>query len=210
MKERPIIFNAEMVRAIINGRKTQTRRVVKPQPIPYGEASPYTMATQREHIGKPWMPVGGVYQDRWPCPYGQLGDRLWLRETWGLMAHTDQTDWHRGSVAGESPDSIVQMFSVEHLANWRVENENAFWRPSIYMPRWASRITLEITGVRVERLQDISNDDCWAEGMSDATNPELKPNRRWFSKLWESINGPGSWDSNPFVWVIEFRKETKP
>lgn len=78
--------------------------------------------------------------------------------------------------------------------------------PSIFMPRWASRITLEIVSVRVERLNKISNEDCWKEGMCDATNPELKANRKWFSELWESIKGPGSWDLNPWVWVVEFKE----
>lgn len=184
MKERPIIFNAEMVRAIINGRKTQTRRVVK-----------FDWCRSADELLHQ-----ASFDPAYKCPYGKVGDRLWVRETWDFQALRDG------------------VFNIQDFIRWggkvaykadggRVVEK---WIPSIHMPRWASRITLEITSVRVERLQDISNDDCWAEGMSDATNPELKPNRRWFSELWESINGPGSWHSNPFVWVIEFRKETKP
>lgn len=126
------------------------------------------------------------------CPYGQPGDRLWVRETWAPVPS--------GPCRPDNP--VMYAATVEKPHIWT-------WKPSIHMPRWASRITLEVTGVRVERLQDISNADCWAEGMCDDNNPEQKLNRRWFSELWESINGPGSWEQNPWVWVVEFRRVEK-
>ncbi len=193
MKERPILFSGPMVRAIREGRKTQTRRAIK-----------FAWCGSIEALMHQ-----ATFDPAYKCPYGKPGDRLWARETWGLMSYHDTTDWCRGSISGVSESELREQYLVEHAANWNLPNESAYWRPSIHMPRWASRIALEIVGVRVERLQDISNEDCWNEGMCDATNPELKANRRWFSELWESINGPESWNLNPWVWVIEF-KEVKP
>jgi hypothetical protein len=206
MKERPILFSAPMVRALLDGSKTQTRRVVKPQP-------------EAEHGGEPYWFVGGYRawrarsctdpirsgsHNEIACPYGQPGGQLWVRETWarddedgGLCYRADigkggdADDWERNRLDG------VPRFR---------------WRPSIHMPRAASRITLEITGVRVERLQDISPEDCWAEGiqeMRDAgdENGELRGSvKQDYQALWESINGPGSWDANPWVWVVEFKR----
>lgn len=185
MKERPILFSGPMVRAIREGRKTQTRRVIKPQPecLQDVQAIQYHLAT-----GEPLIVGRG-------CPYGQPGDRLWVRETWQHCEHCGGVDYAA---------------DVNRPRNCRhCDATLGNWKPSIHMFREDARITLEIVGVRVERLQDISNEDCWNEGMSDATNPELKANRKWFSELWESINGPGSWDLNPWMWVIEF-KEVKP
>mgnify|MGYP003441282291 FL=1 len=150
-----------------------------------------------------------TFDPAYKCPYGKPGDRLWVRETWGLMANHDVTDWFRDSIVGIPESELRELYLVEHAANWRIPSESAYWRPSIHMPRWASRITLEIVSLRVEKLQNISNEDCWNEGMCDATNPERKANRKWFSELWESINGLGSWDLNPWVWVVEF-KEVNP
>lgn len=182
MKERPILFSGPMVRAILDGRKTQTRRPVKPQPF----------------VATPSM------FDISKCPFGQPGDRLWVRETWGLMAHHDPTDWHRGSVSGASEDAITPMFGVEHRANWKIENENAFWRPSIHMPLWASRITLEIVRVRVERVGDITRGDAMAEGCPFANMAKGPDPRVWFSDTWQSIYG--TWEANPWVWAVEFRR----
>lgn len=190
MKERPILFSGPMVRAILDGRKTQTRRPIKPQPL---VATPIMF-----DLGK--------------CPLGQPGDRIWVRETWGLMAHHDPTDWHRGSVSGASEDAITPMFGVEHRANWKIDNENAFWRPSIHMPRWASRITLEITRVWVERVQDITEEDAKKEGVKIGEDRShsfaehgftYRPYMDAFGDTWQSIYG--TWDANPWVWVVEFR-----
>lgn len=223
MSERPILFSGPMVRAVLDDSKTQTRRIVKPQPI-----------------GRPWFWEGdsvdpepqwfdGYERGRAPCgagiedinkpircPYGQPGDRLWVRETW------DWRDWSwnkdcRVRIAyaadGEQADKTSPV-------GWRPTIYNyERWRPSIHMPRWASRITLEVLGVRVERLQDISEEDARAEGVeswakSDAGLATLSavgfavPSapRFLFQLLWISINGQDSWDANPWVWVVEFRR----
>lgn len=187
MKKRPILFNGEMVRAILDGRKTQTRRVMKVPP-------------------KMVDGVGIVYESD-KCPYGQAGDRLWVRETWGTNPgneHVKPSDFvHNGAHIYYKADDIKM--------NWQVER----WRPSIHMPRWASRITLEVTNVRVERVQDISARDIRAEGI-DLTISEKNTVHAYhvksylqshFRRLWDSINAKRgySWDSNPWVWVVEFK-----
>jgi len=184
MKERPILFSGPMVRAILEGRKTQTRRVVKPQP----GCDP----RDDEHL------------DMGRCPYGQPGDRLWVREAW----HTDERDLEYARAKHEDAMSDSPIY---YRADPENDNAGCTWRPSIHMPRWASRITLEITRVRVERLQEISEKDAIAEGADPYLHP-VHPGREGlrhvdgFRSLWESINGPGSWDANPWVWVIEFKR----
>jgi hypothetical protein len=183
MKERPILFSGPMVQAILDGRKTQTRRVVKPQPEYWEQTGGYHYPLDK----KPYRgaPVGRVRSiDEYRCPYGQPGDRLWVRETWHQYA------------GGE----------VIYRADYGPESYQAGakgWRPSIFMPRWASRITLEITGVRVERVQDISADDARAEGVSA---PDVLP-RSKFATLWDSINAKRGygWDMNPWCWCVEFK-----
>lgn len=181
MKERPILFSSPMVRAILECRKTQTRRVVKPQPVSVNSC------------GVPFFPDGGGPVDYRLCPYGTVGSRLWVRETWAptsvkdncvyLADFRDRRGDYWGSVAS-APEDVR-------------------WRPSIHMPRFASRITLEITGVRVERLQEISEDDARSEGWhpEDGQGP-----CEWYEDLWNTIHGPDSWSANPWVWVIEFRR----
>lgn len=182
MKERPILFSGPMVRALLAGTKTQTRRVVKPQPA--GE----------------WAVPGKT-----ACPYGQPDDRLWVRETWmdlqgtGVqLASKSRYAYGADTIAGSWDDECRIAYGLK-------------WKPSIHMPRAACRITLEITGVRVERLQDISADDARAEGCPDKPVPGAEQAsvdafaRQWYGDLWEQINGPGSWDANPWVWVVEFR-----
>ena len=195
MKERPILFSASMVRAILDGRKTQTRRIVKPQPdivadggLVVGVSTPEDQKYGR--LGKAL-----------PCPYGKPGERLWVRESWA---------WYGCEYI---PSDVVYRADTESLPG-----EYGRWRPSIHMPRWASRITLEITEVRVERLHDISDDDIKAEGIFDdpavvsgereGSILTLAGKRIAFEDLWESINGPDSWDENPWVWVVGFRRVT--
>lgn len=223
MKERPILFNGDMVRAILDGRKTQTRRPVKPQPVPFGEDSPFTQATIKQHIGKPWMPVGGVFQDAWKKPFGTVGDRLWVRETWAAV------DWCDNSAPRDFGSAVWYQAddSGPHAAGaipYKTDKRGK-WRPSIHMPRWASRIDLEITRVWVERVQDM-------EGMNAADSDALKEGvnrihheggnyyysafrnhphqQNWtdpflaFKELWQSIYG--TWDANPLVWAYEFRR----
>ena len=191
MKYRPIIMRADEVRAILDGRKTQFRRPIKPQPVLTGFPGPHWP----EHPRKPWMPVGGVYQDQWQCPHGQPGDRLWVRET-----------WRKGAVG-----TAAEYWATVDALDWALSR----WSPSVHMPRWASRITLEIVRVRVERVQDITEEDAINEGCvrelkldgSIAWGVGLIEAREEFRNLWQSIHG--TWDANPWVWVVEFRRVTK-
>lgn len=205
VKERPILFSGEMVRAILDGRKTQTRRIVKAK-----DSDPSRCITLRtlmanvqewrEQNGR-WFGIDGydtlVFAD---CPYGKAGDRLWVRETWGVGKPMNAKPASRMI---RKPRSI--WYAADDRPDWAGKT-----RPSIYMPRWASRITLEITAVRVERLNDISEEDAKAEGASidGVGNPggPMRVHQRAFKILWESINGDGSWSANPWVWVIEFKR----
>lgn len=201
MKERPIICRDWQVRAILDGRKTQTRRPVKFEWCGTSDA----LLRQSQ------------FDPAYKSPFGTVGDRLWVKETWGLMAHHDPTDWFRVGICGLDEDSLAPLYATEHRANWRYENENAFWRSPVSMPRWASRIDLEITAVRVERVQDITEEDAKAEGIMEseagrAAGKALATYKRevWpplvlqFADLWQSIYG--TWDANPWVWVYEFRR----
>ena len=222
MKERPILFSGPMVRAIMEGRKTQTRRVVKDVSadcelfIDSGDG--FFQQCYRDNSG-------AIHSKSWlsKCPYGIPGDRLWVRETFAIAT-------------GPPPDVPMDAdnTAVVYRASWDVEVPetplDGAWKPSIHMPRWASRINLEITGVMVERLQEINCDDAIAEGTDWKTCPTYQSveslkeqvtasrvGRPYFpvltidyvggyKKLWESINGPGSWDKNPWVWVVKFRR----
>lgn len=208
MRERPILFSDPMVRAILAGTKTQTRRVVKPQPSPELLAD---YAEIRDRYGSARTDAQ-MLSDCVPCPYGQPGDRLWVRETFiGARGY----DRDPPSRFGNKPIWYCADGEPDRAQWWQLSDRK---RPSIHMPRWASRITLEVTGVRVERLQDISEADARAEGarcVDRATGREVMfPDesqhigswRLHFREIWESINGPGSWDANPWVWAIAFRR----
>ena len=203
MKERPILFSAPMVRAMLDGRKTQTRRI----------------ANEFDHEHGKMDALLKRYPDQQGCPHGCLGDFLWVREAWrASSAHDDISP-------RDIPrcDAIEYAASPEHVLTGKT-------RPGIYMPRWASRITLEITGVRVERLQDIREQDAIAEGIERGKDfpgwyrgplagdchglklsgknfriPTAFP-KLAYRALWESINGADRWDANPWVWVIEFKR----
>lgn len=192
---KPIIFNTEMVRAIRNGKKTQTRRVMKPQPEDRWKFMGGLSFCKSDHK----KPLGCV-EEELKCPYGKKGGRLWVRETFAVDAPLKQ-------VRMENEDAMGP--SVPHGPYFRAdrvhENTGLTWRPSIHMPRWASRITLEITNVRVERVQDISVEDALKEGIRHSTMacPKME-----FAQLWNSINekrGYG-WDANPWVFVLCFEK----
>jgi hypothetical protein len=212
MKERPILFSGPMVRALLDGRKTQTRRMVKPQP------------DRVELFPEGWgRNDGGAVNMFAPlrCPFGQPGDRLWVRESVAID--------YFASAPWLEPEK-----RHGYRADWNSRAADVVpepkWTPSIHMPRWASRITLEVTGVRVERLKDISESDAVAEGARRFDDlPSIHPygqDPRWsmeeptsagqclttarfaFGNFWESINGPDSWDANPFVWVVEFKRVT--
>jgi hypothetical protein len=211
MKERPILFNADMVRAILNGRKTQTRRLMKPQPV------------MSNRCGIPFFPDGSPVDYRL-APLGCDGDRLWVRETTCIapkrFATPDDT-----CLTDDDGDKRYVSYKADGHSEWAMRDYNLKWTPSIHVPRWASRIDLEITAVRVERLQDI-------EGMDAASSDALKegvhrihheggnyyysafrnhpdPNN-WtdpflaFKELWNSMYANS--DANPFVWVYEFRR----
>ncbi len=188
MKERPILFNGSMVRAILDGRKTQTRRIVKNicDPILIDDILP---ADPKGF----WCFHGNDPSVCIDCPFGQVGDRLWVRETWAPVSTFDPSP-ETGALYRADP--VYDGANVE----WR-------WKPSIHMPRWASRITLEVTGVRVERLNEISESDAISEGVT-LPNPELETYYSGFKRLWQSINGDHSWSLNPWVWVIEFKRVT--
>jgi len=199
MKERPILFSGSMVRALLAGTKTQTRRVVK--------MKHYHQIEERDDGSPwPWMYDGEREENSWMhCPYGQPGDRLWVRETFAprTLGAWSVLDQHMKPLYRADADR----------PEWK-----RIWRPSIHMPRWASRITLEITSVRVERLQDISEADAQADGVAQVVRDRLPVQQcgeydaidvdpvELYRDLWESINGPGSWDANPWVWVLEFRR----
>ena len=204
MSEKPILFNGDMVNAILDGRKTQTRRVIKPQPVSqgmksYGEAwkwkqdnGGFSGATLQQLIA----PTGLLYH----CPYGVPGDHLWVRETWQAQT-IDGLWWHE--IAKEDRSNFN--WAITNLVNPAFETIPPKWLPSIHMPRWASRITLEITDVRVERVQDISGDEAIAEGI--IFDEEWQIPRNVFGDLWDSINAKRghSWESNPWVWIVEFK-----
>ena len=194
MKSRPILFSGPMVRALLDGSKTQTRRAWRDQPPP-GVRVAYAPGQTK-------------------CPYGQPGDQLWVREAWGLHAYGDDTDWHKETVTSQDLDDNI----IAYRADWGPLQQSCHWRPSIHMPRAISRITLEITDLRVERLRDISEADALAEGVTPYPNHPgrflsgHRPGLNFpsavaaYRDLWEAINGPGTWDANPWVWVVEFRR----
>jgi hypothetical protein len=199
VKERPILFSGLMVRALLAGKKTQTRRIVKPQPVPFvahDEPGPFVWF-DRQFRGL--QQQGRVREAELAqliaplCPYGAPGDRLWVRETWKPWPNTAGAE-----LRGPNGDGAI------YKATWD-KSGGHHWKPSIHMPRWASRLTLEITGVRVERVQDISEADAEAEGASErfvAAN-----HRNAFECLWNLINAERghTWETNPWVWVVEFR-----
>lgn len=198
MKERGIIFNAEMVRAILDGRKTQTRRIIKSVPATHNFHGWVMSSTQAKDEGKACWAIGDSPLLKEPirlnCPLGKIGDRLWVRETWRKFDFSDECG------CSEYPCGCPENGAIMYRATQ--DDGESKWRPSTHMPRRYSRITLEITNVRVERLQDISEQDAIAEGI---TNISVL-SKYIFSKLWESIYGFDSWSSNPWVWVIEFKK----
>lgn len=235
IKERPILFSAPMVRAILSGQKTVTRRTLKVQPRidASGNFCVGRSNYGQDIYGKP-VTKHFVSSD---CPYGQPGDRLWVRETFALLGNEDGCciDWQDNLIKGDErsaariyrascPPGDYGLNQIPAKADWKPDTEameyDGAWRPSIHMPRWASRILLEITDVRVERLQDISEDQAKAEGVRLYTDhAELgdwwhvegietysADPRKSFELLWTSVGG--DWNANPWVWVVEFKRVT--
>lgn len=197
MKERPIPFSSPMVRAILAGTETQTRRVVKGWQLEWLEPP---IAFTPEYV---------AHLDNDACPYGRAGDRLWVREAWRTVSEADKTP----------PRDMDAAYRLWFEADAPHQPGFGRYRPPMFMPRWASRITLELTGVRVERLNDISEADALAEGVTPKWEPgcsgrlmealggfSFRPAASAYADLWEQINGPGSWDANPWTWVVEFKQ----
>ncbi|NHZ94590.1 hypothetical protein [Massilia sp. CCM 8734] len=207
MKERPILMNAPMVRALLDGSKTQTRRIMKPQLV-YGDVCglfPSWYLPNKARTGGTLYP-NGKDTILAMCPYGDPGDQLWVRETFqplfadGREHGADAPDWETGegyTVTYPATDAVVEWIDGD-------DNITSGCKPSIHMPRWASRIQLEIVSVRVERLNDCSEADAKEEGINPATC--VHEYYDGYAKLWNEINGAGSWESNPWVWVIELQR----
>ncbi len=212
VRERPILFSAPMVRAILAGTKTQTRRIVKPQP---------TSA----------QPIIAIADDGvWRCPYGTPGDRLWVRETIAIESWTheygnepplptDRPHQHTAPRVGDEVWHWPHYRATDPAPELSCERDRCrvcesgeagpHWRPSIHMPRWACRIVLEISDVRVDRLQAISAADAIAEGIDPSQTPGIGSDSSLvaaYARLWNSINGAGAWESNPWVWALTFKR----
>ncbi|MBD1553854.1 hypothetical protein [Pseudomonas typographi] len=230
VKERPILFSAPMVRAILEGRKTVTRRVTKVQPRSKADIGSYG-------LGQPFIRNPDVTRSNPECPYGRPGDRLWVRETWEDVHPAQVTDG-RYSQAGRAgipgPPSVTyqtiyradgpypKVFYThqhpyrslepdsDHGFKGPADNGYTGWTPSTHMPRWASRILLEITDVHVERLQGISEEQAEAEGVgflrAAPDFDETLTAKQLFEILWDHINGEGAWKANPWVWCVSFRR----
>jgi len=221
MKQRPIIFSAPMVRAILDGRKTQTRRILKSSPHSQAERAQHFEGTRWD-----WLRYDGLRLATFNCPYSQPGDLLWVREKFAMQtcvngepppfsdgrpilrrSDTDFDGWEplwvqpHYAATDTAPDLCCER---ENCRQCRDNDYGPHWQSPIFMPRWASRITLEITAVRVERLQDISEEDAIAEGCAPSDGCHISEEH--YMDLWCGIHGPDSWDANPWVWVIEFKR----
>ncbi|HBT3020253.1 TPA: hypothetical protein MBF03_001569 [Klebsiella pneumoniae] len=224
MKERGMIFNGEMVRAILDGRKTQTRRIMKPQPKPsksrpgdfWFSSKKLESMVHVSDLAPGNSPIADyhLFIQEHCCPFGAVGDRIWVRETFAAL--------EPGSYEQVKPQEghcqDLRYAATDRLAKSDADIRGYKWVPSIHMPRWASRIQLEITDVRVERLNAISEEDARAEGIIDGgclncgepepcgcANPEPDATDA-FAYLWQSIYGQESWNDNPWVWVISFER----
>lgn len=198
MRERPILFSADMVRGIRDGRKTQTRRVIVPQPVDSWMTGPNWSEYYKDGKKNLWIEHPTKHTEI-KCPYGVPGDRLWVRETWYARNY------------GGKPCSRVD-YAADYARPDFLKENGSKKHPSIFMPRWASRIALEIVKVRVEHVQDISEADAVAEGFSDngAHGSAHCTARYGFHCKWDSLNAKRgfAWDENPWVWCIEFRKSS--
>jgi len=245
MTERSILFSAAMVRALLSGTKTQTRRALRMQPPDDSGlmCGPYNPTVIRRGEEEPGSETFGAFTEEgsWatPCPYGKPGDRLWVRETFycdnafypdgvGVNCLWREVNGKRAAIPIEEQRAEMlesMYYRADGEPEWEGAEEPTPWRPSIHMPRWASRITLEITEVRVQRLQDISEVDALAEGVEPTVvgagwrrydDPDCEvvglipcctPVESYRS-LWEHLSGPDSWDANPWVWAISFKRLT--
>lgn len=231
-KERGMIFNAEMVRAILSGQKTQTRRIMKSQPYQskFRKGDYWFSCNKMQsmvHVSD-FIPGNSAIPDAHEffstcCPFGAVGDRIWVRETWGVVSHELDEDGRIQPWNPDRPATAIQempfgngyysghaIYAADGDFTWGdddgYEDGRSCWKPSIHMPRAASRILLEITGVRVERLNDISEEDAKAEGAPTECCVIGDKHFLGFRSLWKSIYGEESWKANPWVWCISFRR----
>ncbi len=226
MKERPILFSAAMVRAILEARKTQTRRVMKPQPQLATDTDGqrfWLVDFESADRGYGWKQYDAPFWTH--CPYGAPRDRLWVRETFATECSVEGNlppwsdgrpvqrfpdgDWWQAHYRATDPTPDLDCCNKKHGDHGGPCPSP--WRPSIFMPRWASRITLEITDIRVQRLQEITDDDAVAEGVTDAAGGAIGRDelpRLAFRHLWNSINEVRGfpWSANPWVWALTFRR----
>ncbi|WP_423459939.1 hypothetical protein [Ottowia sp. VDI28] len=211
MKERPVLFSAPMVRALLAGTKTQTRRIVKTEAA-VGREAVFAARTGKRHAEVFLLPEMADLAEA-HCPYGQPGDRLWVREAIRLVPDQEPDDGTGRVLSIYAADGSL---TVADAWPWKRS-----YLPPMHCPRGLSRIDLEVTGVRVERLQDISEADCWAEGIeevihdfSDSSQYDMAQRlgccfedaKPLYAQLWESIHGARSWDANPWVWALSFRR----
>lgn len=210
MKERPILFSTPMVQAILAGNKTQTRRIVKPQPIVCDDARgghywPSNAVQSMVHVEKELQDYDGIWRGLIDdCnPFGGVGDRLWVRETFRLY---DSDECPHADFPCGCPRNGTPLYKASHDCS-----DGEKWKPSIHMPRKAARLFLEIINIRIERLNDITSEDAKAEGFDYSTHPSAiemgyaigaKTN---FRVTWEQIYGQNEWNKNPWVWVVEFK-----
>ncbi len=239
MRERPILFSAPMVRALLSGKKTQTRRIAKIDTA-LGREALFAPRRNKKYAPTFLLPDAADLAIE-HCPYGQPGDQLWVRETWRIGAWDDHggfwLDYCDGprkgrrecqdvgmadKLADQNLDDLKKRNIQPTIAGryeWNPGASPLRWRPSIHMPRWASRITLAITDVRVERLQDISAEDALSEGVAQLVHDNLPVQQcgeydaieadpvELYQDLWDRLNGQGAWDANPWVWVVEFNHQ---
>jgi hypothetical protein len=214
MKEHPIIFSGPMIRAILEGRKTQTRRIVKFSSKSISPNGPYV-----ESDGNPESLLTAVHElqklsTKLACPYGTIGDRLWVRESFARVEPYPQIGERYEMPMGAPVSEVHREYWRKRIA-FKADTDESFnqkWKPSIHMPRWASRITLEITDIRIERIQEVSDSDAFSEGIQATVNEGQLDDgtaKGAFKALWNSINVKrASWESNPYVWALTFRRIT--
>lgn len=235
MRERGMIFNAEMVRALLDSRKTQTRRVLTPRQLGLIELAAIAGECYPLESGQQHANSQSYYREH--CPFGAVGDRLWVRETWAVVSHAFDDDGLMVGYVPDRPSKAVHekafgrgyysghtIYAADGGFTWGDDDGcvdgRSYWKPSIHMPRWASRITLEITNVGVQRLQAVSQGDAMREGLirlpasgryclnegDQYFGGASRDAREVFSWLWSSIYGDESWQANPWVWVVEFKR----
>lgn len=226
VKTRGMLFKDEMVKAILANQKTQTRRIIEPQySSPEWSVRPAQTPRHRGHTHDWWLPTGTQPNSALrACPYGVVGDRITVREAFSLLGNEDAcaVDWNDNIVMDRSEAARIYrasceqrsgdygLWSIPDEADWKPRTENmkfeGAWTPSIHMPRWASRIVLEITDLRVERLNCISEEDAKAEGAPTECCVIGDKHFLGFRSLWKDTYGEDSWQANPWVWVINFER----